>query len=1054
MQFGNGGNGGDVNTLYFTAGPGEEEHGLFGKLNPTTATATSLIQFSSDDFAISEGSGHIDITVTRAGDASGSATVNYNTFDESQPGHASQKSDYEIALGSLTFAPGETSKTFRVLLVNDRFVEGNEIIDLFLSNPTGAGVGLGSPNVAELTITDNDVVPPMTNPIDDPAFFVRQHYLDFFNREPDAAAAALIAQLSACGSDTGCILTRRREISTAFFLSSEFQRTGYLAYLTHRAAFGPNASGSPAPILYGNFERDLQALQRGYVSGQPGADAVLEANKVAYFNEFVTRPEFVSKYPSTLTNQQFVDNLLASAGLSPSQVRVFVVSLTNSQEVPPAVPTLTTGGARPASSGTARFQFNDAQTALSFTATISNIDVTGSQTLDTNDNLTAAHIHAGPSVAPGVNGPVVWGFFGAPFNDNNPNDQFFFANPGVGGTFGGKWDAPEGNGTTLAAQLNNLREGRAYINFHTRQFGGGEIRGNFPAATAFRDTLAAGLNAATDTRATILRKVAEAEELQSREFNAASVAMAYFAYYRRDPDTAGFNFLLNRINAFGGDFNLVNLVNVFIKSPEYRQRFGPDSVPFANNAPVANSDAATTNALTPIVIDVLANDTDPDGDFLTIQSVTPGSGGTVKISPDRRSIVFTPTPGFAGTANFQYTVADNGFGCSNPSGCAPSGFTYSTLTATTNVTVTVNSAGTFQFNASTATVGEGAGKITLTVSLAGGSTSPVTVEYATAPDAAIFNCSTVNGQASDRCDYNTAIGVLRFAPGETSKTFDVFITDDSRVEGGETFAVALSNPAGANFTLGGTTTLTVTITDNDATAGPNPIDGAPFFVRQHYIDFLNREPDAGGFNDWINTLNNCPAGNQTCDRVQVSSAFFRSDEFQARGFFAMRFYRAAFGRDPSYREFVGDLGRLNGSTPAESAALKTTFANEFVQRAEFHATLDALTNAQFVDALISNTGVTFTTAQRDQFVADLNSSAKTRAQVLREIVDAPVFANNQATFNRAFVLTEYFGYLRRGPDAGGFNDWLTFLNANPASYRTLVSGFVNSTEYRLRFGAP
>ncbi|MCA1629582.1 MAG: TIGR03118 family protein [Acidobacteria bacterium] len=977
LQFGNGGNGGDVNTLYFTAGPGEEEHGLFGKLNPTTATATSLIQFSSDDFAISEGSGHIDITVTRAGDASGSATVNYNTFDESQPGHASQKSDYEIALGSLTFAPGETSKTFRVLLVNDRFVEGNEIIDLFLSNPTGAGVGLGSPNVAELTITDNDVVPPMTNPIDDPAFFVRQHYLDFFNREPDAAAAALIAQLSACGSDTGCILTRRREISTAFFLSSEFQRTGYLAYLTHRAAFGPNASGSPAPILYGNFERDLQALQRGYVSGQPGADAVLEANKVAYFNEFVTRPEFVSKYPSTLTNQQFVDNLLASAGLSPSQVRVFVVSLTNSQEVPPAVPTLTTGGARPASSGTARFQFNDAQTALSFTATISNIDVTGSQTLDTNDNLTAAHIHAGPSVAPGVNGPVVWGFFGAPFNDNNPNDQFFFANPGVGGTFGGKWDAPEGNGTTLAAQLNNLREGRAYINFHTRQFGGGEIRGNFPAATAFRDTLAAGLNAATDTRATILRKVAEAEELQSREFNAASVAMAYFAYYRRDPDTAGFNFLLNRINAFGGDFNLVNLVNVFIKSPEYRQRFGPDSVPFANNAPVANSDAATTNALTPIVIDVLANDTDPDGDFLTIQSVTPGSGGTVKISPDRRSIVFTPTPGFAGTANFQYTVADNGFGCSNPSGCAPSGFTYSTLTATTNVTVTVNSAGTFQFNASTATVGEGAGKITLTVSLAGGSTSPVTVEYATAPDAAIFNCSTVNGQASDRCDYNTAIGVLRFAPGETSKTFDVFITDDSRVEGGETFAVALSNPAGANFTLGGTTTLTVTITDNDATAGPNPIDGAPFFVRQHYIDFLNREPDAGGFNDWINTLNNCPAGNQTCDRVQVSSAFFRSDEFQARGFFAMRFYRAAFGRDPSYREFVGDLGRLNGSTPAESAALKTTFANEFVQRAEFHATLDALTNAQFVDALISNTGVTFTTAQRDQFVADLNSSAKT-----------------------------------------------------------------------------
>ena len=101
--------------------------------------------------------------------------------------------------------------------------------------------------------------------------------------------------------------------------------------------------------------------------------------------------------------------------------------------------------------------------------------------------------HAGPTVVPGVNGPVVWGFFGNPFNDNNPNDQVVtpFA-MAVGGTFSGKWDAPEGNGTTLAAQLANLRAGHAYINFHTVQFGGGEIRGNFPAENALRDSLVAG----------------------------------------------------------------------------------------------------------------------------------------------------------------------------------------------------------------------------------------------------------------------------------------------------------------------------------------------------------------------------------------------------------------------------------------------------------------------------------------------------------------------------------------------------------------------------------
>ncbi|MDT5271902.1 MAG: hypothetical protein QOH49_4088, partial [Acidobacteriota bacterium] len=588
LTFGNGGSGGDVNTLYFTSGLGEEQHGLFGKINPTTASATSLIQFSADEYTIGEGTGHIDITVTRSGDASGTATVNYNTFDEAIPTpspsplptptpHGSQKSDYEIALGTLTFAPGETSKTFRLLIVNDTFKEGDEIIDLMLSNPTGAGVGLGSPNTAELTISDNDVVAPTTNPIDDPAFFVRQHYLDFLNREPDAAGQAFWTnEITSCSGNAACIENKRVNVSAAFFLSIEFQRTGYLAYLTHRTAFGANTATTPVPVLYGNFMRDVQQLQKGFVFGAPGADAVLEANKVAYFNEFVTRPEFVSKYPSTLTNDQFVDNLLASAGLSPSQVRLFVVNITNSQEVPPTVPTTTTGAARPASSGTARFQFNDAQTALTFTATISNIDVTTSQTSDTNDNLVAAHIHAGPSVAPGVNGPVVWGFFGSPFNDNNPNDQVFFPTAGgVGGTFRGKWDAPEGNGTTLAAQLNNLREGRAYINFHTRQFTGGEIRGNFPAADTFRNSLVAGLNGSTMTRAQVLRAVAESEELNAREFNSAFVTMEYFGYLRRDPDTAGFNFWLNKLNAFNGNFQNAEMVKAFISSSEYRQRFGP-----------------------------------------------------------------------------------------------------------------------------------------------------------------------------------------------------------------------------------------------------------------------------------------------------------------------------------------------------------------------------------------------------------------------------------------------------------------------------------------------
>jgi len=130
--------------------------------------------------------------------------------------------------------------------------------------------------------------------------------------------------------------------------------------------------------------------------------------------------------------------------------------------------------------GSATFVLNDAQTAMTFSATVFNIDFNGTQTADINDNLTAAHIHAA-AVAGAATFPVVWGFFGAPLNDTNPNDVVFapFVN-GVGGTISGKWDAAEGNNTTLTAQLNNILEGRSYINFHTTQFGGGEIRGNIP----------------------------------------------------------------------------------------------------------------------------------------------------------------------------------------------------------------------------------------------------------------------------------------------------------------------------------------------------------------------------------------------------------------------------------------------------------------------------------------------------------------------------------------------------------------------------------------------
>jgi CHRD domain/VPDSG-CTERM motif len=171
---------------------------------------------------------------------------------------------------------------------------------------------------------------------------------------------------------------------------------------------------------------------------------------------------------------------------------IFTANITHDQELGTgALPlTISTGAPRPLSFGTATFDLNNAQTELSFTATIFNIDITGTQTADTFDNLVAAHIHVG--APPGANAPVRWGFFGSPDNDNNPDNLVItpFAS-GVGGTFSSIWNLPEGNGgTTLTTNLPSILAGDSYINFHTVQFGGGEIRGQILGVPDMGSTVA------------------------------------------------------------------------------------------------------------------------------------------------------------------------------------------------------------------------------------------------------------------------------------------------------------------------------------------------------------------------------------------------------------------------------------------------------------------------------------------------------------------------------------------------------------------------------------
>ena len=151
---GNGVDGGDANTVYFTAGIGHEDHGLLGSLKPTTASATSLIEFSSATYQVNEYANSITITVLRSGAVDGTASVSYSGYGEvNNVGYASP-ADFALSPGTLSFGAGETSKTFSVSPLNDNTIEVNEVLALTLSNAVGAGL---SANEAELTITDPGV---------------------------------------------------------------------------------------------------------------------------------------------------------------------------------------------------------------------------------------------------------------------------------------------------------------------------------------------------------------------------------------------------------------------------------------------------------------------------------------------------------------------------------------------------------------------------------------------------------------------------------------------------------------------------------------------------------------------------------------------------------------------------------------------------------------------------------------------------------------------------------------------------------------------------------
>jgi photosystem II stability/assembly factor-like uncharacterized protein/pimeloyl-ACP methyl ester carboxylesterase len=254
----------------------------------------------------------------------------------------------------------------------------------------------------------------------------------------------------------------------------------------------------------------------------------------------------------------------------------------------------------------------------------------------------------------------------------------------------------------------------------------------------------------------------------------------------------------------------------------------------------------------------------------------------------------------------------------------------------------------------------------------------------------------------------------------------------------------------------------------------NPVDNQQFFVRQHYLDFLNRQPDTSGLNFWTGSITQCgsDAACTEVHRINTSAAFFLSIEFQDTGYLVYRTYKAAYGNLPNKpvpitREvMLPDMQEIGngvivnqGNWQQQLEMNKQTYFNEFVTRDQFTALYPAaMTPEQYVDALNANIGTVLSQSERDGLVNDLKTSVKSRAQVLRAVAENPNLV--KAETNRAFVLMQYFGYLRRNPDDppdqdfSGWQFWLGKLDQFNGNFvqAEMVKAFLSSIEYRKRFG--
>jgi Tol biopolymer transport system component len=373
-------------------------------LSTPAASSSSILSFSAGSYSGYEDAGSLSLIVKRSGNLNEAASCSYATQD----GTATVRNDYGPVFGTLRFAAGVSSQTISIPLTDSASARGNRSFKIALSDNEGNATFIGGIRETTVTILDRDTSPRPKSPIDDTANFVRQHYVDFLNREPDPEGLAFWTdQIESCGSDLQCREVKRINVSAAFYLSIEFQETGFFAFRFN--LLNPD-NVNDAGFL--TIVREMQEIGDGVIVGRAGWRQLLDANKLA----------FVQRY------------------------------------------------------------YDDDRLALSF-------------------------------------------------------------------------------GRTDAEYVDLLFQ---YVNFYS----------GITLPPVKRDALVAGLENGVETRPEVFIEVADDEQFKAALFNQVFVLMEYYGYLRRDPDAPGYNFWLEKLNRFQGNYIDAEMVKAFLSSIEYRGRFG------------------------------------------------------------------------------------------------------------------------------------------------------------------------------------------------------------------------------------------------------------------------------------------------------------------------------------------------------------------------------------------------------------------------------------------------------------------------------------------------